>query len=348
MVGENDASGNGDYLKMTQKISKSRKEIMGVAILLIMFCHSTLHIEVPVVSQAYRLARQFSKIGVDLFFLLSGMGLYISFDKDNNVLRFYKKRLIRIVPQYAIVFICWGIISISLSLESTLGYIWEYSLISFYISGELVTWFVAAILLLYLLFPLFYKLFQNGAIYVFGMCALIYGVSFCLTLFFMEGTPLRLINEAFIVRIPTFLMGMMIGKNLNTECEKRRNIYIYIIANIACILLWIINARINSFCSRWIERVLFMPTAISMAVVLGCLLEQGGKRIKKAFAFLGSITLEIYLIHEKILLVYDTYIPKCTVGSFLSNASAVIIAVLLSKLLSDAAGKLKKRRYRAS
>lgn len=229
MVGENDAPGNGDYLKMAHKISKSRKEIMGVAILLIMFCHSTLHIEAPIISQAYHLARQFSKIGVDLFFLLSGMGLYISFEKDNNVLRFYKKRLIRIVPQYAMVFICWGIISIGLSLESPLGYIWRYSLISFYISGELVTWFVAAILLLYLLFPLFYKLFQNSVIYVFGMCALIYGVSFCLTLAFMEGTPMRLINEAFIVRIPTFLMGMMIGKNLNTECERRRNyIYIYI------------------------------------------------------------------------------------------------------------------------
>lgn len=337
---------------MLEKISKYRKELMGTAILLIMFCHSTLRIETVGVSEGYRLIRQFSKIGVDLFLLLSGLGLYFSFSKDNHILRFYQKRLKKIVPQYVIVFICWGIVAVSLSLESLSGYIWRYSLISFYVSGELVTWFIAAILLLYLLFPLLYRLLQKGEMYVLGLCVLLYGLSFCITLSFADGTPLRLINEAFIVRIPTFMAGMLIGKRIITEQKNERYthryIYIYITASIICAVLWLANTKMNAVCGRWVERVLFMPMTICIAVVLGNWLERFGARIKQMLAFLGSITLEIYLIHEKVLLVYDTYISECTVGSLLANASAVIIAVLLSKLLSDAVEMAKRKKQKVS
>lgn len=124
--------------------------------------------------------------------------------------------------------------------------------------------------------------------------------------------------------------------------------YIYIISGVICMVLWLVNAKINTLCGRWFERVLFMPTTICMAVVLGNFLDILGVRVKKVLSFLGSITLEIYLIHEKALLVYDTYITKCIVGSLLSNASAVIIAVFLSKLLSDVAGKIQRVAQKSS
>lgn len=199
---------------------------MGIAILLIMFCHSTLYIELSVVSNVYVLVKQFCKIGVDLFLLLSGLGLYFSFYNDENALRFYRKRMKKIIPQYVIIFICWGIIAVILSLESLLGYMWKYSLISFYISGELATWFIAAIMLLYLFFPLLYKLLQKGNEYAVGLCVLIYTLSFFVTFFSLEGTPERLINEAFIVRIPTFMAGIIIGKKIIEGKNVCAHIYI--------------------------------------------------------------------------------------------------------------------------
>lgn len=329
---------------MLAKISKFRKELMGAAILLIMLCHSTVYIDSSAPSLVYHMLKQFSKIGVDLFLLLSGLGLFHSLSNDNNIPHFYKKRFMRILPQYIVVFLCWGVIAVSLSMENPAGYVWKYSLISFYTSGELATWFVAAIILLYLLFPLFFYLLQRGEKCIFAICVVLYGLSFFLTLSSTEGSSLRLINEAFIVRIPTFLAGMIIGKRIESGYpHSQRRIYPYILGAVICIAAWLIDAGLNPFFSRWFERVLFMPTAIFIAVVLSCWFEKCGAAVHKSLIFLGSITLEIYLIHEKVLSLYDTYIPKCTVGSLLSNASAVIVAILLSKLLSDIVGWAKRK-----
>lgn len=214
-----------------RKVSTYRKELMGIAIILIMVCHSTLYIENNALSHIYYAIRQFSKIGVDMFLFMSGMGLYYSLSKDGSVLRFYKKRAVRIIPQYAIVFACWGIVAVCLSLESVLGFVWKYSLISFYVRGELAAWFVAAIILLYLIFPPLFNLLRSGRKYIFGLGILIYAVSFCITYIFPTGTPMRLINEAFLVRIPTFFAGMIIGEIIKTGQESTQNatnIYIYI------------------------------------------------------------------------------------------------------------------------
>lgn len=87
-----------------------------------------------------------------------------------------------------------------------------------------------------------------------------------------------------------------------------------------------------------------MPLTICAVVVFGNVMNNFHLKIRTALSFLGSITLEIYLIHEKVLMVYDTYISKCTVGSLISNVSAVIVAVLLSKCLFNIVESLKRTK----
>lgn len=260
------------------KISKYRSEIMGIAILLICICHSTLFLGQDVL-KIYDYIRNFCKIGVDIFFIMSGLGLYNSFSRDNNIWRFYKKRLTRILPTYFMVILIWAVISIVLSLESFTGFLWKYSLISFWMSGELVEWFIAAIILLYLVFPILYWLFKTYRLVVYGFWIIIYVVTFYISMTQADQSALKLINEVFVVRIPCFLVGILIGEYISDEVTHKINMNAVILCGISSIVLLYVNATVNSVCERWIERFFFLPCAFCM-IVLACVLfdEIGGER----------------------------------------------------------------------
>lgn len=80
-------------------LSDYRTELMGVATLMIVFFHLTFRIE----HNALWYLSTHAMIGVEMFFLLSGMGLCWSISQDKNLCHFYFKRVIRIFPTYGLV-----------------------------------------------------------------------------------------------------------------------------------------------------------------------------------------------------------------------------------------------------
>ena len=79
-------------------ISKKRNIILGIATLLVAYCHSTsLLIEslfqIQIINNILVFIREIGTIGVDIFLILSGVGLYYSFSKNKNLKQFYKKEL---------------------------------------------------------------------------------------------------------------------------------------------------------------------------------------------------------------------------------------------------------------
>ena len=80
-------------------ISKYRTVLMGIAIILIMFCHMDVaqtHNDIPSTSLARAL--HFFTVGVDVFLFLSGVGLYYSYTKKKQSYgEFEKKRLVRMI-----------------------------------------------------------------------------------------------------------------------------------------------------------------------------------------------------------------------------------------------------------
>ena len=99
-------------------ISTYRSELMGWAILWIMMLHFTFTQIKPLGFLA-----QYGFAGVEIFMFVSGFGLYFSLDKDNNLFRFYKRRLLRIFPTYYIL----GIFaSFLLYYDSVITYLFRY------------------------------------------------------------------------------------------------------------------------------------------------------------------------------------------------------------------------------
>ena len=146
-----------------QSVSTFRSELMGAAILWIMLFHSKMF--PPIVqhnyignSIVYQLILDGGS-GVDIFLFLSGMGIYFSWEKNQNLLSFYKKRVIRILPTYiSITGIYWLIyihyFSPDLSVMALLrewvanvsGYTW-------FTSGTLTFWYIPAQIIFYIAAP---------------------------------------------------------------------------------------------------------------------------------------------------------------------------------------------------
>jgi peptidoglycan/LPS O-acetylase OafA/YrhL len=80
-------------------LSTYRVELMGLAMIWIMAHHTLIYfpqfIMLPV---SFIIAIGYG--GVDIFFLLSGLGLSFSLSNNKNLLVFFKKRVVRIVPIY--------------------------------------------------------------------------------------------------------------------------------------------------------------------------------------------------------------------------------------------------------
>ena len=80
-------------------ISKYRSQLMGIAIVLVALFHSNIVRANNVLDYLC-----FSgDIGVDMFFFLSGFGMFYAYLKKPTVQGFYWKRLVRIVPVWFLV-----------------------------------------------------------------------------------------------------------------------------------------------------------------------------------------------------------------------------------------------------
>ena len=80
-------------------ISKYRTHIMGAAMMWIMWFHSAYAGK----SEVFHFIHNIGFFGVDMFLMVSGLGLYFSMRKSKSMGEFYKKRAVRILPAYLIV-----------------------------------------------------------------------------------------------------------------------------------------------------------------------------------------------------------------------------------------------------
>lgn len=120
-----------------------------------------------------RVVTDFGRCGVQLFFIISGYLAWISYSKYNNILHYYSKRAIRILPLYYLVILTYFIEDTFIFRnvpEDSLGLYWSKFI--FFINGFVgseqeywnnigFTWTIPAFVLFYLLVPLFKKILTN-------------------------------------------------------------------------------------------------------------------------------------------------------------------------------------------
>lgn len=201
-------------------LSKRRSAIMGISAIWILMFHYTFY---PVFSEGtfYYEVESFliknGNLGVDFFFFLSGFGLLYSIEK-NSIKKFYYNRFKRLIIPYTFAVIIFAIDENMNVIDAIKGYV-GYSFIFENIYAT--PWFVPAIAILYLLFPIYYKLFQmakNKSIFTISILTIL------MIMIKLLAGIIRSDSYGFLTRIPVFLVGVLFGYYSKYDYCKNKNI----------------------------------------------------------------------------------------------------------------------------
>lgn len=308
----NTDSGNNGY----SLIMKYRYAIMGIATIWIFIFHTWIPVFynpsngfTEFVHNAEEYFRIIGYCGVDIFLLLSGMGLTYAI-KRGSLARFYYRRIRRVfLPYLAAALIRWPIDQWSVRefFENATG-------LSFFIKHiHTFCWFVPAIITLYLAFPLYYKLLSKAKSKLL-FTSLAITVWFLLTL--LVYGHMRYDLYGFTNRIPVFLIGIYFGE-LSKEPKKITFTKKHYLAVIAAFIAGLFLAYMYNF--RDFEIVIpggkavvpniLISVSVSFLVakVLAMLersLPKLGRVFNEAFSFWGKMSLEMYCTFICFLIPY--------------------------------------------
>lgn len=319
-------------------IGESRMELLGVATILVIIVHATHYNWGGYLGFLYKICT-LGSVGVDVFLLLSGMGLYYSMQKCGSVVAFYKHRIIRIMPAYLIITgVLYGIGLFIHSISLT-DYFLQISTLYYWIRGEAATWYVSFIILLYLLYPGIYRILI-GEKWVRNI-ALLFGIIITAEIGLYILIPEFYSKyESALSRILIFLIGTVLGKReFENKGYSAWNLPIYCIGFvlIRAVLLRFGNPQTVLYTTG--HHLSYIPGALFIAEFIPFLRRLGGgmpdNPVRHILEALGSVSLEIYLVHLiysgifRSLKIYQTYNTPIVYMVFVVLPS--IMVVILAK-----------------
>lgn len=309
-------------------ISKYRTHIMGISIFLIMFHHMPGYLP-PILD----FIRVNGGIGVDVFLFLSGIGMYSSLKKNSNVKQFYIRRFLRIFPTYFIIVLLYNLLKFEdLNVVDCL---WQLSTLGLWFYKSCYDWYIPALIILYLISPVIYNILIKYSITKW----IIFPISLCLILLaYLMG--FNYINF-FFPRIPIFVLGFVLPMfHQYYDSIKHKNIiHIILILGLLGVFTEILlytNFYINFRKGIiYFPYILIVPLFIQLSILFCNNINNFGKRI---FFFVGSLTLEIYLIHlhlfEHFHEIHEFIGGAKVFTVFIMVISVILLSFLLHKTVS--------------
>ena len=316
-------------------ISKYRGELMGFAMIYVVafhVCgmrHDTLW---------YCLARC-GNLGVDIFLFLSGIGLWFAFTKNSSLGHFYWRRYKRIYPAWLVIaslFYIPKLIDGNISFMELLGELainygfWHHLALNF--------WYVPAILALYLMAPWYMKLIQADSHYRWLPVA-----AMLLTLLVQYWQPLHHSVghlEIFFSRIPIFLLGINAGSLVKSGYTLPKSslwllLIIFAMSTLVCINFEDgLRRRFPLFIERWA----YIPWTVSLTILLPLLFDRLPRWSLRLFTIIGTVSLEIYLIHIEFVM---KNVKPYHLGYWLTFVLTLGISTVLAYLLHFVIEKLQ-------
>lgn len=282
-------------MEYRQCLSRYRNELKGVAILWIVFFHALIPCTGILLS-----VQKIGYGGVDLFFFLTGFGLYHSLKRDGDLRTYWGRRMRRILPAYLPLIAVWMIImypGYGLStVQAIRGVMGNFLMVGYWFETPgLFNWYVSCLVLFLLLAPFLYGFLSKSKSplrSVIGLMALSVGIGLCCV-----G------RDAYmgISRLPVFILGMAFAMEWKLPARKG--------------LLWLAGAAaltggialvlvchdrfpelLNTYAMYWHPFVFITPP---LCVFLAFALQKA-RKAEKVFAplrWLGRASFEVYLFN---------------------------------------------------
>ena len=308
-------------LDLKSRISKFRQPLMGFAIIWVFMLHSG-----KTGNMYYDAIRFYGWAGVDFFFFLSAIGLCYSLSRDNNILNFYKKRIIRILPTWLLVLIMVHLAGLVCNYffpklpfyvpNTVLKSLTWYTGLGFWISDFVVgdgwyyEWYVPSLLMFYAFTPFLFKK-NNSSLMIMILLFILLGVIFALEPLYQYIFK----THFFYQRIPIFLLGILYF-NIIKKGDKTFNMSLILCVIIGVILIFLRNINIVKIPITYDVLFLSPPCLILLSYLIS------NNCVRTILTFYGTISLELYLIH-----LYKR--PNYLVSMFICNNYLIIFVSLI-------------------
>lgn len=323
-----------------EQILRYRNQIYGFCALWIMFFHVQRTVgtcfDIPLLTSFIRLGN----CGVDVFLFLSGYCLTLSYKKDSRIGIFYKKRFFRLLIPFFVIAIPYylfknvtrgasdGIFPIAC------GFLRDITGLSFLQCGVQTTWFVFAILWLYILFPLIYRIIIYSRKAALILMFVLYGI---IILSYLE--PFHQNYAIALTRFPVFVLGSIMAYY---KVEPRMNVKWWIFF-LGWIFVFMGVAPINDIVySRSLPRpflwMFFITLVLPIVYTLGWLFGKTAKEgvVMKLLLFTGNLSLEVYMVHVMILNIAKWYnlMPQIALYAYMFVLStSLLISYLMNRIV---------------
>lgn len=339
---------SGRKVAVTYRIlSTNRGAIMGAAIILVLLFHfledyvNEFGGEGTVQSVLYNI---FGSVGVELFLLMAGIGLYYSLKRDNNLVRFYIKRASRIlVPYFLLAMPAWAVYNI-LSGGDFVTYLKDLFFVSFFESGTTWFWYVLLVAFLYIIYPLIFAVISKGKTIIGGLI-FVTVIILCVAI---SGIVLHEYNEDLfdnieiaLLRIPVFLMGCIFGR-LTYDNKPISPIWVLFIAATVVVSCYDYCGVIPSQYYRYV----LLTKGVSLLFVFAALFELFKlSKLKCVLNWFGGITLELYLTHVMVRKIFKKFLYLATSDFFyyvVMIITSLLISIILKYVSDIIIGKIKQ------
>jgi len=298
---------------------------MGISIFCIMLFHqgwiwNKIHV-------LFLLFHMYGNWGVDIFFFVSGFGLYHSLKKNGNVIAFYHRRLLRLLPM---CFTC-GIVRYWIDHLLPVG-IGGYPTGEHEISSNWATifsldkWFIAVIVTYYLIMPVLFKLVNRIGERL--VC-----IAFLIAVF--NAIPLieiPLLNTQYTSRLPAFCLGVV-----TAACPIIYNKREVVISYIALLLAFVYKILIYQGVFHMYDAFTYIILSIGL-IQLCVLIANTYRRYQSAIwqwwmnimNFLGRHSLELYLWHEFIYRYTYRFLINTPIPLFIQMVIGMSVSLFIA------------------
>lgn len=281
-----------------RSLSKYRAELMGVAMLWVMCFHA---FDLDMGHPLLEWVRAAGFGGVDIFILLSAMGLVQSLSrKEPSYSDFMARRAGRILPAYYAVALPYTLYHIIYHGMHWSALVWNASLLYYWMRAPgAFNWYVAGIMTFYALTPFcFRKLRGAKNRELLTAAGVLAGFLLC-QLFAREGYW-YIIDVAY--RVPVFFLGLLLGFYVKEDRELGKKDLAFWLCWFGLGVLYLLAGRVEQ--EAWLFPLchLFLFTTVPMCFVLCFLFDRLPLGwLRRFLRLVGENSLEIYLFNVSFL-----------------------------------------------
>lgn len=329
-------------------LSKYRSELMGAAMLWVMLFHAwDLDLGVPLLN--WLRAAGFG--GVDIFILLSAMGLSLSLNRrEQEFSAFMGRRAKRILPAYYVVMTAYTCFSLLRGTAPLSAFVWNATLLNYWVHAKGgFNWYVSGIMLFYAVTPFcFRRLKRTEHRQAWTAAGVVLGLLVCRILIQDEYWN----HLDVFYRVPVFLLGLLIGFYVQEDrALGRRDAAFWCLSALmgASYLLAVWRFSTEEFVLPLCH--LFLFTTVPMCLAgCACFEHLPLGWLRRFLRLVGEHSLEIYLLNVSFFsetALWQQYIgfgPRRWLYYCITFILNIALGILLHRMVEAGMRRIQARR----